>query len=605
VAKVIGNLQRAIQDVWPLIRPRFGLVVLSCVLTVISRGAMLILPLSSKVLIDDVILKRRMDLMWPVGFAVVAATFVQAAAAFGVTQLLGRAANGVVADLRRRLHAHVLGLPVAYYTKHHTAAIVARIMSDSEGVRTLAGGSLVDLLGALVTAGIALVVLISLSPMLTAVAAGLTALLGLLALTAFKAINRLSRERSTTFGEVSARLSESLAGIRIVKVYSAEEREQAAFGAAIRRLVRDVLRLLTVTSLVGSGGTALVGCVCAAVMLIGARQVASGTASGGLSLGGFVTFTVFLVMFVTPLAQIAGTGAQITGALASLGRSRELLREPREDEDAARVVKDHHIQGSVRFQNVWFSYDQVHPVLSNVSFEARPGTVTALVGPSGAGKSTILGLLSAFYKPSEGAVWIDTVDLSTIQLDCYRRQLGVVLQEGFLFDGSIMENVAYSRPSASVDEVMAACRMARVDDFVTTFDRQYDTIIGERGIRLSGGQRQRLAIARAILANPRILLMDEATSSLDSESEALIQDALTQLMKGRTSFVIAHRLSTVFRADQILVIEAGRIVERGTHDSLCLARGRYYELLTKQRLVEPSPGMTAGPDLEPLASLGH
>jgi subfamily B ATP-binding cassette protein MsbA len=406
----------------------------------------------------------------------------------------------------------------------------------------------------------------------------------------FRTIRPIFRTRGKINAEVTGRLTESLGGVRVVKGYHAEAREEAVFARGVRRLLDNVLQSLTVMAVMGLSASVFMGAVGAVVMYVGVRQIFAGT----LTLGGFVTFTAFLAFLVAPVFQVVSIGTQLSEALAGLERTREVLRERPEDEDPARSVEIPILRGDVVFDRVRFAYDAGKEVLEEVSFRAAPGTVTALVGPSGAGKSTIIGLVAAFHNPTAGAVLVDGVDLSAVRLGSYRTQLGVVLQETFLFDGTIRENVAFSRPDATQAQILEACRIARVDEFAERFDRQYDTLVGERGVKLSGGQRQRVSIARAILADPRILILDEATSSLDSESEALIQAGLGYLMQGRTTFVIAHRLSTIRRADQILVMEAGRIVEFGTHASLLAARGRYFDLYTRQHGVEANLFLAAG-----------
>jgi ABC-type multidrug transport system fused ATPase/permease subunit len=448
----------------------------------------------------------------------------------------------------------------------------------------------VELLGGLLTAGIALVVLIRISPLMTGLSVAFVIAFGLSLRKAFAAIRPVFKERGKINSEVTGRLTESLGGVRVIKGYHAESREEDVFAAGVKRLLDNVLKSLTSMSLMSLSATVLMGVVGAIVMYIGARQILAGS----LTLGGFVTFTAFLAFLVAPVFQIVQIGTQLTEALAGLERTREILKERQEDHDPNRTVSLGEIRGEVDFDDVTFAYEPGKPVLHNVSFRAKPGTVTALVGSSGSGKSTMIGLIAAFHSPLTGQVLVDGVDLSTVRLDSYRTQLGVVLQETFLFDGTIRENVAFARPNASEAEVMEACRIARVDEFAEGFEKKYDTIVGERGVKLSGGQRQRVSIARAILADPRILILDEATSSLDSESEALIQAGLAFLMKGRTTFVIAHRLSTIRRADQILVIEQGRILERGTHESLFALEGRYFDLYTRQHGLEQNLFLAPG-----------
>ena len=572
----------ALPEIWALLKPRRTLLAVGFVLMAINRVSGLVLPASTKFLIDDVIGKKQTELLMPLVGAVLAATIIQGITSFALTQTLSKAAQRLIAELRRKVQHHVGRLPVTYYDSNKTGALVSRIMSDVEGVRNLIGTGLVEFCGGLLTAAIALVVLIGISPLMTIVAFGALLVFGVALKKAFQTIRPIFRERAKINAEVTGRLTESLGGIRVVKGYHAEAREHGVFSQGVQRLLDNVLKTLTAMSVMSLSSTALMGIVGALVMLLGARQVLSGE----LTLGGFFTYTMFLGFLVAPLFQVVGIGTQLTEAIAGLERTREVLRERPEDEDPRRTVSLQKIEGDIEFENVSFAYEAKRNVLKGISFQARPGSVTALVGSSGSGKSTIIGLISAFHVPGEGRVLIDGVDLATVRLDSYRTRLGVVLQDSFLFDGTIRENVAFALPSATDEQILAACRIARVDEFAERFDKKYDTVIGERGVKLSGGQRQRVSIARAILADPRILILDEATSSLDSESEQLIQEGLAYLMRGRTTFVIAHRLSTIRRADQILVVEDGQIVEHGTHDSLLATGGRYHELYTRQHGLE-------------------
>jgi len=576
------RLRALLPDIWKLVRPRRGLLALGFVLMGINRVSGLVLPYSTKFLIDDIIGKRHTQLLLPLVLAVLCATLIQGATSFSLTQLLSKAAQRLITELRRNVQEHIGRLPVAYYDANKTGMLVSRIMSDVEGVRNLIGTGLVEFVGGLLTAVIALVVLLRISALMTGMAFLFLLVFGLALRHAFRTIRPIFRARAKINAEVTGRLTESLGGVRVIKGYHAEEREAQVFSGGVQRLLDNVLKSLTATSVMSLGATMVVGMVGVVVMFVGAREIFAGT----LTLGGLMTFTAFLVFLAAPVFQVVAIGTQISEALAGLERTREVMHERPEDEDPRRTVALGPIRGEVEFEHVSFAYDPGKLVLKDISFESRPGTVTALIGPSGSGKSTIIGLISAFYTPSEGVIRLDGVDLSTVRLDSYRTQLGVVLQDTFLFDGTIRENVAFSHPAATEQEIMDACAIARVDEFAETFEKKYDTIVGERGVKLSGGQKQRVSIARAILANPRILILDEATSSLDSESEALIQEGLSYLMRGRTTFVIAHRLSTIRRADQILVVEAGQIVERGTHDVLYAARGRYYDLYTKQHGLE-------------------
>jgi ABC-type multidrug transport system fused ATPase/permease subunit len=583
-----------LRDLWPdlreMILPRRGILALGFVLMVVNRLSGLVLPYSTKFLIDDVVGKRNVRLLTPLVLAILGATLIQGVTSYALTQLLSKAAQRLIAELRQKVQRHIGLLSVAYYDANKSGVLVSRIMTDVEGVRNLVGTGLVEFAGGIMTAMVALVVLLRISVVMTALTAVFVVLFSFALKQAFTKIRPIFRERGKINAEVTGRLTESLGGVRVVKGYHAEAREAEVFGAGVKRLLDNVLRSLTAVSLMSLSATVLMGIVGAIVMFVGTHQIFAGT----LTLGEFVTFTAFLAFLIAPVFQVVGIGTQLTEAFAGLERTREVLRERPEDRDPRRTVALATIRGEVEFDHVGFSYDEGKQVLFDVSFRAEPGTVTALVGPSGSGKSTIISLVAAFHVPTQGVVRVDGVDLSTVRLDTYRTQLGVVLQDTFLFDGTIEENIAFARPNATKEQILEACRIARVDEFAENFEKKYDTIVGERGVKLSGGQRQRVSIARAILADPRILILDEATSSLDSESEALIQEGLRYLMKGRTTFVIAHRLSTIRRADQILVVESGRIVERGTHESLYALGGRYWDLYTRQHGVETNLFLAPG-----------
>ncbi len=581
---------QALPEIWQLIRPRRALMLLGLGLMIINRVSGLILPYSTKYLIDDVVGKRHFQLLYPLVGIVLLATLVQGLTSFALTQTLSKAAQKLIAELRRRVQEHVGRLSVSYYDANKTGMLVSRIMSDVEGVRNLIGTGLVDFVGGLLTAVIAFAVLIRISPVMTAIAFGFLLVFGVGLRKAFRTIRPIFRERAKINAEVTGRLTESLGGVRVVKGYHAEQREHQVFSSGVERLLQNVFRTLTATSVMSLSSSTLMGIIGAIVMFMGTRQILAGK----LTLGGFFTYTMFLGYLAAPLFQVVGIGTQITEAIAGLERTREVLDETPEDEDPERTITLPEIRGEVAFQDVTFAYEQAKTVLYDISFRARPGTVTALVGSSGSGKSTIIGLIAAFHTPNQGKVLVDAVDLSTVRLESYRTQLGMVLQDSFLFDGTIRENVSFSKPDATEEEILRACVIARVDEFAEKYELKYDTIIGERGVKLSGGQRQRVSIARAILANPRILILDEATSSLDSESEGMIQEGLSYLMQGRTTFVIAHRLSTIRRADQILVVEGGRIVERGTHQSLFDLGGRYFELYTRQHGIEQNLFLAPG-----------
>jgi subfamily B ATP-binding cassette protein MsbA len=584
------NAWKNLPDVWALIKPRRGLLALGFLLMAVNRVAGLVLPASTKYFVDNVISKRQIELLTPIVIAVLGATILQGLTSFTLTQLLSKSAQKMITELRRQVQAHIGRLPISFYDANKTGVLVSRIMSDVEGVRNLIGTGLVEFVGGLMTAIFALVYLIHASVLMTGLAFGILLVFGVGINKAFTTIRPIFRARPKINAEVTGRLTESLGGVRVVKGYHAEGREEKVFSAGVQRLLDNVLKTLTATSLMSLSGAGLMGLVSALIMEFGGHKVLSGS----MTLGQFFAFNIFLGLLVAPVFQIVAIGTQITEAITGLERTREILNEAQEDADPRRSVTLDRITGYVAMEDVSFAYDSRKEVLHEVSFRSEPGTVTALVGPSGAGKSTIIGLIAAFYVPKSGRVLVDDIDLATVKLDSYRTQLGVVLQETFLFDGTIRENVAFARPDATEDEIMAACRIARVDEFAESFEKKYDTVVGERGVKLSGGQKQRVSIARAILADPRILILDEATSSLDSESEALIQEGLRYLMRGRTTFVIAHRLSTIRRAEQILVVEGGRIIERGTHESLYAAGGRYFDLYTKQHAVETNLFLAPG-----------
>ncbi len=570
------------RDFRELVWPRRGLLSLGLLLILVNRLAGLVLPGATKYLIDEVVQKRNLALLFPIVCVAGGAVLVQAVTSFSLTQLLSKAAQRLIADLRIKVQDHIGRLPVRYYDANKTGALISRIMTDVEGVRNLVGTGLVDLAGGILTAIVAFGLLLRINATLTLSILVFLGIFGVLVSKAFALIRPIFRERGKINAEVTGRLAESLGGVRIVKGFHAESREAATFAAGALRLFDNVRQTLTATSLVSMGGTLLMGFVSVTVMIVGARLIVHGE----MTLGDFIAFTLYLALLVAPVFQIVGVGSQLTEAFAGLDRMHEVLAEAPEDVDPQRSLTLAGVHGHVTFEEVVFEYVPEKPVLRGISLEAKPGMVTALVGSSGSGKSTLISLVAAFAKPTSGKIRVDGTDLSTVRLDTYRSRLGVVLQDNFLFDGTIRENIVFGRPGASEEEIVQAAQIARVDEFVPRMPERYDTIIGERGVKLSGGQRQRVAIARAILADPRILILDEATSSLDTESEALIQQGLGALMKGRTTFVIAHRLSTIRSADQILVLEEGRIVERGTHADLMVRGGRYFDLYTRQAGLE-------------------
>ena len=588
---------KSLPEAWALLKPRWAILAIGFVLIVINRIVGFAVPAASKFVFDNVIEKHQTNLLVPIVLAVVAATIIQGITSFTLTQLFSKSAQRLITELRKQVQAHIGRLPVSFYDAHKTGALVSRIMSDVEGVRNLVGTGLVELAGGMLTALIALVIMVKISSIMTISAFAVLLIFGFGINKAFATIRPIFRARPKITAEVTGRLTESLGGVRVVKGYHAEEREEKVFASGVQRLLDNVLKTLTATSL-GMSATVLLGLVSAVIMYFGSREILSGT----MTRGTLIAYSGLLAMLVAPIFQLVAIGTQLTEALTGLERTKEILGEKIEDEAPGRTMDMSRVDGTVEFEHVDFAYDVNKPVLFDIGFAAKPGTVTALVGPSGAGKSTIIGLIAAFYTPTKGRVVVDGTELATVRLRTYRTQLGVVLQDTFLFDGTIRDNVAFAKPEAADAEILEACRIARVDEFAEGFEKKYDTVVGERGIKLSGGQKQRISIARAILADPRILILDEATSSLDSESEALIQEGLRYLMRGRTTFVIAHRLSTIRRADQILVVEAGRIIERGTHESLYKLGGRYYDLYTRQHGIEtnlflaPGEGDTPGDD---------
>jgi len=562
-------------------------------LTLISRVAGLVLPASSKYFIDHVLVDQRHDLLLPLAAIVVVATLVQAGTGYALSMVLGVAAQRAVADMRRRLAAHVLRLPVAKFDSTQVGALVSRIMSDPDGIRNLLGSGFVQLLGGLVTASVALGVLFWIDWRMTSVMLVFLAGIGVGVGYAFARLRPINRERSLEFARVTGRLTEALGGIRILKAYVAERRENLVFTRGVHRMLRLVVVTLSGWSAVGALTALVVGGIGATLILMGGREVLAGS----LTLGDLAMYALFTGLVAAPLIQVAQIGTQLSDALAGLERARDLLDEPIEGGPGAPRAPVPRLKGAVRFEHVDFHYRTGVPVLRDVSFEAAAGTTTALVGPSGSGKSTLLGLLAAFHRPTQGEVCIDGFDITRFDLHQYRAQLGLVLQDTFLFDGTILENIRLSRPDATLAEVTQVARIAHCDEFIDRMPERYETVVGERGVKLSGGQRQRVAIARALLVDPSILLLDEATSSLDSESEALIQAGLDALRRGRTTFVIAHRLSTILSADQIVVLDSGRLVERGTHEQLLAAGGLYARLYQQQQRAARNRFVNPGEEL--------
>ncbi len=561
-----------------LVREHRRTLALGLVLMVINRLAGLVIPAMPRFLIDDVIQGGRAELLMPLVFLAAGAALVQAVTSFSLSQVVSVAAQGAIAKMRKEVQEHVLRLPVAYFDQTKTGVLISRIMTDPEGIRNLVGTGLVQLVGGLLTAVIAFGILLSLNLTLTL---GTVALLLAFAASmsiAFKKLRPIFRKRGEINAEVTGRLNESLGGVRLVKTYVAEEREAAVFGEGVDRLFRNIASTITGTSLVGAISTVIVGGIGVMILLVGGRAILAGT----MTTGELFSYVLYVGVMVAPLVQISSISTQISEAFAGLDRIHELRAVRTEDDEDERRSPVADLRGEVAFEDVWFEYKPDTPVLKGISFHAPAGTTTALVGPSGSGKSTLIGLVMAFHRPKSGRVLLDGRDLADLRLREYRHELGVVMQDNFLFDGTIRENIAFANPAASDEEIRAAARIAHCDEFIQRFDHGYDTVVGERGVRLSGGQRQRVGIARAIVADPRILILDEATSSLDSEAEALIQDGLRALRRGRTTFVIAHRLSTIRSADQILALDDGEIVERGTHAELIAHGGLYRRLYEKQ-----------------------
>jgi subfamily B ATP-binding cassette protein MsbA len=564
-------------------------------LMLVNRLAGLVLPTTTKYLMDDVITRGNWDLLPKLAMATGAATLVDAGTAFANSQVLGVAAQRAITEMRKDVEAHVMRLPIGYFDSTKTGILISRIMTDAEGIRNLVGTGLVQLTGSILTAVIALLVLLYLNWKLTLVTMVILGAFGGVMATAFKRLRPLFRERGQINAEVTGRLAESLGGVRIVKSYTAEKREELVFARGAHRLFRNVAKSLTGVSATTAFSSLVIGATGIAMMLIGGSSIRNGS----MTIGDLVMYLSFTAMMTMPVIQLASIGTQLTEAFAGLDRIRDIRRMATEDQEDVDRLALPDIRGHVAFDNVTFEYNDGVPVLKNVTFTAPAGSTTALVGSSGSGKSTLISLVMAFNRPKSGRVVVDGHDLTTIKLRDFRSHLGVVLQDNFLFDGTIAENIAYARPHATRDEIVAVSRIAHCDEFIREFEKGYDTIVGERGVRLSGGQRQRVAIARAILANPRLLILDEATSSLDSESEAMIQDGLKSLRQGRTTFVIAHRLSTIQSADQILVLEHGEIVERGTHEELLDKGGRYRQLYDKQYRFERDRFINPGEDFTP------
>lgn len=589
------NYSNAWQEARELIwHYRFRLA-LGGVLMIVSRLAGLVLPASSKYLIDEVIGNRHFEMLKWIALAIGISTLIQALTSFALTQILGIAAQRAITEMRKRVQTKIERLPISYFDSTQSGQLISRIMNDADGIRNLVGTGLVQLAGSILTAAISIGVLFYINWRLTSVTIVVLAAFGVVLAFAFKKLRPIFRERNVINAEVTGRLTESLGGIRIVKAYTAEKREELIFARGSHKLLRNVAKSMTGVAAVSAFSSLIIGAISVVMILVGGNAVIAET----MTIGDLFMYIFFTGLMAFPIVELTSIGTQITDAFAGLDRIREVMSKTTEDEEDAGKIALPNIAGRITFENVSFEYEENSPVLNGVSFDAAAGTTTALVGSSGSGKSTILNLVLNFVQPNAGKILVDAVDLQEIKLRDYRKYLGVVLQENFLFDGTILENVRFSNPQASFDQVKEACRVAYCDEFIARFEKGYETIVGERGVKLSGGQKQRIAIARALLADPKILILDEATSSLDSESEMMIQEGLNTLRKGRTTFVIAHRLSTIRSADEILVIEAGRIVESGTHEELLALNGRYRQLYDKQYQFERNQFINPGEDFTP------
>ncbi|WKW13128.1 ABC transporter ATP-binding protein [Pseudogemmatithrix spongiicola] len=599
-AKKPTNYKAAWAETRRLMWQHRGSLAIGLVLMLVNRLSGLVLPGSVKWIVDEVLTKGRLELLTPIAIAAGAATLLQASSSFALSQVISVAAQRAITELRRRVQARVLRLPVSFFDSTQSGILINRVMNDAEGIRNLIGTGIIQLVGGMLTAALALGYLFYLNWFLTVATLVFLAVFGGIMAYAFVKLRPIFRERSKIQAEVSGRLGQAMGGARVVKVYTAEKREEVVFTKGAHRLFRNIASTITGTSAVGALATVIIGAVGVLILVVGGRSVAAGE----MTLGDLISYVFFVGLVSFPVVQMANIGTQITEAFAGLDRIREIFETPTEDEDDRQRDVLAHANGDVVFDKVWFEYRPGIPVLKDITFTAKAGTTTALVGSSGSGKSTLISLILAFNRPLTGRITIGGQDLTTLRLRDYRGTLGVVLQDNFLFDGTVAENIAFSRPGATREEIIAAARVANCDEFVSQFPDGYETIVGERGVKLSGGQRQRVAIARAILADPQVLILDEATSSLDSESERTIREALKKLRAGRTTFVIAHRLSTIRSADQILVLEQGEIVERGSHRELMALGGRYKVLHDTQHAVEQDLFVNPGEEVVPLDANG-
>ena len=552
-----------------IIWPRKKLLFIGLFLIIISKASGLVTPIIMKTFVNDA-LGKDMDLTLQIVGIVIGAILVNSVTSYLLTRLIGVEAQSLIAELRTKVQKKVLTLPINYFDNNKSGALVSRIMTDVEGVRNLVGTGFVQLIGGILASVAAFAYLITISFKLTIFVLLPMALFGVIAMKAFGYIRPIFRERGKKSAEVSGRLTESLSGIRVIKGFGAEKQELNIFSKGVNEIFILVKKSMTAQALMSSSGVLMMGLASAGVMGIGSYL--------GLDNGEFISYTAMIAFLVAPIIQIGNIGSQFTEAFAGLDRTEEIMSMSPEEDEQIRTIVLETINGDIEFKDVSFAYEEDTEVIHHISFKAEKGSMTALVGTSGSGKSTIAGLAASFLNPQSGKITIDEVDLSTVKLSSYRKRLGVVLQDDFLFEGTIKQNILFSKPEASKKELLEAIKAANVHEFTDRFEDGIETVIGERGVKLSGGQRQRITIARAIIANPRILILDEATSNLDNESESLIQESLKKLMNGRTTFVIAHRLSTIRQADQILVIENGEIVEKGTHDKLLKIEGRYHKL---------------------------
>ncbi len=561
-------------------------------LMLVSRLAGMVLPASMKYIGDEVFTNKNYSLLKWIALVIGVSTLIQGVTGFALSQILGVAAQRAITEMRKNVQKHIERLPISYFDSTQSGQLISRIMNDAEGIRNLVGTGLGQIFGSLVTATISIGVLFYLNWQLTLATIVVLLIFGGALFYAFKVLRPVFRERGELTAQVTGRLGESLGGIRIVKAYTAEKREELSFARGAHSLFRNVAKTVTGVSAISSFSSVVIGAIAVVMIVIGGSAVQGNT----MTLGDFLMYISFTFLLAMPVIELTSIGTQITEALAGLDRIREIMSMATEDEADAGKEPLPEIEGTIDFDDVHFEYDKDVPVLKGVSFHSKAGATTALVGSSGSGKSTILSLVLNFIQPTFGTIKIDGKDIGTVKLRDYRRHLGVVLQDNFLFDGTILDNIRFSNPEANLDTIKEVCKIANADEFIEKFPNGYDTVVGERGVKLSGGQRQRIAIARALLANPRILILDEATSSLDSESEALIQEGLRRLREGRTTFVIAHRLSTIRSADQILVVEAGEIHERGNHDTLVALDGRYKQLYDKQYRFEQNLFVNPGED---------